>query len=555
MNRIKQLIYDAVNIEFNQETEIELTRPDEKFGDFSTNVAMRLAKVLGKNPREVAEILTAKLTENEEIIKDVSIAGPGFINFTLRDNELIEIANQDLEKEYIGQTIIAEYSDPNPFKPLHAGHLYTTLVGDVIARLVEMGGAKTIRINYGGDVGRHVAISMWSIIKSFDGEFPDKLAEIPETERSIWLGQKYVEGNIEFEENQQSKKEIIEINKRIYKIHENNDHDSNFAKIYWTCRDWSYEAFKELYAQLEVHPFDRFIPESEVVSLGVEMVNSQLNKGVYQKSEGAIIFNGDKYGLHDRVFINSEGLPTYETKEIGLLLTKWNDYSFDKSIIITANEIDQYMKVVLKSVEQYQPELSNKTVHITHGMVKFQGGVKMSSRKGNVITAQDIIESANKAGQNRETKADKETILAAIKYAFVKNRIGSDIIYDPEESIALEGNSGPYIQYAHARARSILVKSSKVKDAKLELLEADERSLLRKVGEYNEVVEKSIKELAPHLICTYLYELAQVFNRFYESNRVVGDNRENIRLILVEMYADRLKAGLQLLGITAPDRM
>ncbi len=555
MNHLKQLIYNSVKSIFNIEVEVELTRPDEKFGDFSTNVAMKLSKELGKNPKEIAETLVGILSENTELVSEVSIAGPGFINLRLTDNAIFSLTNSDIDKIYQGQTIIAEYSDPNPFKPLHAGHLYTTLVGDVIARLLEKGGANTVRLNYGGDVGRHVAISMWSIIKFLGGESPEKLSEIPASERPLWLGQRYVEGNKAFEENDNYKSEIIGLNKKVYEIHKKNDHESNFAKIYWTCREWSYQAFKELYEQLEVHPFDRFIPESEVVNLGVKTLEDQLISGVYKKSDGAVIFKGEDHGLHDRVFINSEGLPTYEAKEVGLLLTKWKDYHFDKSVIITANEIDQYMKVVLKSVEQYEPELAKRTLHITHGMVKLEGGVKMSSRKGNVITAKDIIDSANQASIESRAETNKETVLAAIKYALVKNRVGGDVIYNPVESIALEGNSGPYLQYAHARARSILAKST-IDDLVVPGdLQKDERSLLRIISEFNEIINKSIIDLSPHLICNYLYELAQVFNRFYESNRVIGDDRETIRLKLVELYADRLKSGLELLGITAPDRM
>jgi len=187
-------------------------------------------------------------------------------------------------------------------------------------------------------------------------------------------------------------------------------------------------------------------------------------------------------------------------------------------------------------------------------VVKLAGGVKMSSRKGNIISALDIIDAAHQAGQESGRNPSEDTTLAAIKYAFAKNRIGGDIAYDPKESIALEGNSGPYLQYAHARARSILAKAEQ-KDIELNNLEAGERSLLRKITEYTEVVDKAVQELMPHHICTYLYELAQQFNSFYEHNRVIGDPREAARLQLVTLYADTLKNGLNLLGITAPDHM
>jgi arginyl-tRNA synthetase len=267
-----------------------------------------------------------------------------------------------------------------------------------------------------------------------------------------------------------------------------------------------------------------------------------------------------KFGLHTRVFINSEGLPTYEAKDVGLIMAKWRDYHFDKSVVITANEQQEYMAVMLKSVEQFAPELAKATKHLTHGLLKLEGGVKMSSRKGNVLYGNDFLQAADAAVKEQMGTPDKDMAYSAIKYAFLKQRLGGDIIYSPKESVALEGNSGPYLQYAHARARSILAKVSSASHSELDSesskneLNPLERSLARKISEYPDVIEKSVNELLPHHICTYLYELAQAFNRFYEKNRVIGDQREAVRLQLVGDYADVLKDGLQLLGLTTPER-
>lgn len=529
----------------------ELTRPDEQFGDYATNVAMQLAKQVGKNPREIAQAIADNL--QHESIASTEVAGPGFINIRLTDAALVDGVQHVTElAAQTGKTILVEYSDPNPLKPLHAGHLYTTLVGDAIARLIERSGAKTVRLNYGGDVGLHVGKSLWAIIRELGGENPDKLNDIPETDRSTWLGARYVEGNNAYEDDESAKQEIIKVNKKVYALHAAGDHESAFAHIYWTVRQWSYDYFAVLYGQLGVVPFDRFIPESEVTPLGIQTVKQHIG-GVYKESDGAIIFDGEAHGLHTRVFMNSEGLPTYEAKEVGLLETKWNDYQFDESIVITANEQDQYMQVVLKSIEQFQPEPVSRTKHLTHGVVKLSGGVKMSSRKGNIVSAMDILSAAHEAGAKSGKGNDETITLAAVKYAFLKNRIGADVVYDPEESVALEGNSGPYLQYAHARARSILAKADQ--RSALTDLEAGERTLVRKLAEYPEVVTKATTDLHPHYICTYLYELAQTFNRFYEQNRVISDPREAQRLTLVAKYADVLKDGLSLLGITAPERM
>lgn len=543
---------------FGVDVAAELTRPDAQFGDYATNVALQLAGRLQRNPREVAEELASKLREElGDRTREVTVAGPGFINIVLSDKMLAEqaaAAPTAKPQTYKDKVVVAEYSDPNPFKVLHAGHLYTSVVGHAIANLIAAAGGEVYRVNFGGDVGLHVGKTMWAILRDLGGEHPDKLADIPEDGRSEWMAQCYVTGTNAYEDDESAKAEIIALNKRVYQLFADNDHDSPFAQIYWTCRQWSYDYFNAFYDRIGT-PFDKYYPESETAPAGLKTVREQLAKGVYKESDGAVVFEGEPYGLHTRVFINSNGLPTYEAKDVGLSICKWNNYHYDQSVIITGNDIIEYMKVVLKSIEQFEPELARRTVHMTHGMVKLQGGVKMSSRKGNFLRAVDVLDAAAEANRQVASREDENTVLGAVKYAFLKNRIGADIIYDPEESVSLEGNSGPYLQYAHARARSIL---GKVGDAERNLgneLDQTERSLARKIGEYPEVLQKSVSELLPHHICTYLYELAQEFNRFYEKSKVVGDPRQAVRLKLVELYADVLKDGLGLLGIVAPDRM
>lgn len=546
---------------FGMEMLIELTRPEPQFGDYATNVALRLTKQVGKSPHDIAEQITANLRERlADKARDITIAGPGFINIILSDKTLVVLANTKPKKSLEGKQVVAEYSDPSSFKVLHAGHLYTSVVGDAIANLLENAGGTVHRVNFGGDVGRHVAITMWAILKELDGEHPEKLAEVPVDKHADWMSARYVEGNTAFEDDDTVKAQVTELNKRVYQLHADNDHDSPFAQIYWTCRKWSYEYFDAFYARIGSH-FEKYYPESETMATGVSTVREQLAKGVYEESDGAVVFRGEKYGLHTRVFINSQGLPTYEAKDVGLIIEKWNDYHFDKSVILTDSSQGEYMTVVLKSIEQFAPELALATTHITHGRVKLAGGVKMSSRKGNIVRAVDVLDVADAANKEASGREDEQAVLGAVKYAFLKQRIGADIIYDPKESVSLEGNSGPYLQYAHARARSILRKAegTHLTTSGIPFHEAtfedDERSLLRKIAEYTEVIERATSELLPHHICTYLYELAQNFNRFYEHNRVVGSERQEYRLMMVDYYANVLKNGLELLGISAPERM
>jgi arginyl-tRNA synthetase len=553
--KISQIIQELYDVT----PEVALTRPDPEFGDYATNVALQLAGKLGQNPRDVAEAIAEKLKATGEF-SDVTVAGPGFINLRVSQASLAkELQAMTAGPEYgrprtyADKTIVTEYSDPNPFKVLHAGHLYTSIIGDAISNLIEYAGGNVHRVNFGGDVGLHVAKTMWAILKKLGGEYPEKLRDIPQAERSEWMAACYVEGTQAYEDDEQAKAEITVLNKKIYALHSENDHDSPLAQIYWTCREWSYDYFNAFYQRIGTK-FEKYYPESETAPIGLATVLEQKDKGVYKESQGAIIFEGEPYGLHTRVFVNKEGLPTYEAKDVGLSIKKWDDYHFDESVIITGKDITEYMKVVLKSIEQFLPELAKRTTHITHGNVKLAGGVKMSSRKGNFLRAVDVLDIAADENEKTQGNRDEAPVLGAIKYAFLKNRIGPDVIFDPHESVGLQGNSGPYLQYAHARAVSIIKKLPAAENATGEF-DTGERKLLVKMTEYPDVLARSSAELAPHLVCTYLYELAQEFNRFYENSHIVGDARETQRGQLVRAYAGILKSGLSLLGIQAPDHM
>lgn len=560
---LEQAVRTAVKDLFGVDVSVELTRPDEQFGDYATNVALQLSRELGKNPREIAQALQPQLLKVSVLLARVDIAGPGFLNLIVTDDALQNERHAMLENSgknygkstmYHGMKVVAEYSDPNPFKVLHAGHLYTSVVGDAIANLLEYAGGEVHRVNFGGDVGLHVGKTLWAIIEDLGGEYPGKVADIPEAGRSEWMAKCYVEGTNAYEDNEAAKQKITELNKQVYQIHAQGDHDSPLAQIYWTCRTWSYDYFNAFYASIGTE-FEKYYPESAVADLGLKTVREQLSKGVFEQSDGAVIFDGEKYGLHTRVFINSEGIPTYEAKDVGLIMQKWTDYHFDKSVVITGNEQEQYMAVVLKAIEQFAPELVAATSHLTHGIVKLQGGAKMSSRKGNILRAVDVLDAAHEANKTLTGQDNDETVLGAVKYAFLKNRIGGDLVYDPHESVSLQGNSGPYLQYAYVRALSIIRKKSEVTDTRNWQLDPAERSLVRKMTEYPEIIERATAELMPHYICTYLYELAQKFNNFYEHNQVIGNEREDYRLLVVSAYAGILQNGLKVLGIPTPERM
>lgn len=548
---IAKVCKDLFQIDIN----VNLARPDEQFGDYSSNIALQIAKQLNISSKEVAKKLATKLADtSKENVAKIDVAGPGFLNITLTDKALWQQHKQKIALPYASKTVVVEFSNPNPFKVLHAGHLYTSIAGDAIANLLEIAGGTVHRVNFGGDVGLHVGKTMWAMLQSLGGQFPEKLEAIPKHHHSEWMAECYKKGTDAYEDNQTAKTEIEDINRQIYEIHAKEDKNSPLAQIYWTTRQWSYDNFDTFYEHIGVE-FDKYYPESETADIGLETVKKHIGK-VFEKSDGAVIFRGEKYGLHTRVFVTSQGLPTYEAKDVGLIIKKSQDYNFDMSVIITGNEQVQYMSVVLKAIEQFSPDLVKNTVHLTHGMVRLAGDQKMSSRKGNILRAVDVLDAVQAATKAKHKSNLWDSSLGAVKYTFLKQRMSGDIIFDIDESVATEGNSGPYLQYTHARARSILRKLQPAPNKlSAESLQTDERSFLKKIGEYTEVVDKAVEELMPHYICTYLYELAQCFNRFYENNRVVDDPRQNVRLVLVESYADVLKHGLGLLNIASPEKM
>lgn len=553
--KLMQAIASICKDVFSLDIEPVLSRPDEQFGDYACNVALQLAKQLGKNPKEVANEISVQL-EQTDGVKSVVVAGPGFINITLDDTTLIASAFKiDPHQINKDQEVLIEFGNFNPLKTVHLGHLYTTIVSSAIARLFERSGAKVHPISYHGDVGMHIAKAIWAIGTEVDWD-TSKITGLQDGDKDMQgfktiLGSYYARGTAAYDADPQAVQEIKEVNRQVY---ERDNPDVN--KIHELCVRRSMEYFDTIYDELGVS-FERHFMESETAVIGSKVVEDNIGK-VFEESDGAVVYKGEQDGLHTRVFLNSQRLPTYEAKDLGLIELKKQAYpSADKSIIITGNEQQEYFKVMLAALKHIHPEEAAKTEHITHGLLSLTTG-KMSSRTGNVFGAQSLMDATriavSKAFPDADSDVRHDVFMAALKYTFLKSRIGGDIMFDVQESVSLEGNSGPYIQYAYARAMSILRKKSANASAFI-TLEEGERSLVRKLSEYEEVLEHATEERLPHHICTYLYELAQTFNRFYEKNRVIDNEREAERLQIVQAYSSVLKDGLETLGIPAPEKM
>ncbi len=549
---------------------IELMLPtDPKNGDYSTNLALRLASLAqGKltqenkqSPMEFAKKMADSL-KGQPYIEKLEVAGPGFLNFFIKPEFLVDEVEKVLKKEKVAlglskQKVIVEFTDPNPFKEFHIGHLYSNIVGEAISRLLEATGNNLKRANYQGDVGMHVAKTIWGIPKMLDqeGESLEDVRKKPLKARAFFLGQAYALGSQEFEASLEVKQEVAELNKKIF------DKDPSIYPLYEEGRRWSLDYFEEIYKRLGAK-FDYYYLESEVGEVGAKVVSENLKKGIFERSDGAVVFPGEKYGLHRRVFINSLGLPTYEAKELGLAPTKYKDFAYDVSVIVTGNEINDYFRVLFAAMGKIFPDLAAKTRHIGHGMVRMPGG-KMSSRLGNVILGEWLLDEAKKRVKESFESVDEnlaeEIGTGAVKYALLKGNLGQDVNFSFEESISLNGNSGPYLQYTHARAKSVLGKTpnSKLQTPNFSEATDEEMMVLRSIGHFEEVVADAAEAFAPNQIANFLYDLAQKFNTLYNNLPILKaeEPARSRRLFLTEATADVLKKGLYLLGISAPEKM
>ncbi len=568
-NLIEQKIKEALkNLGINEDVSFSVEHPDDlKNGDYSTNVAMVCAKQLKSNPGGLAEKIKIEIEKDlPKEIEKVEVAGPGFINFYLSREFFTEKVKEILERGenwgknvlLEGKKIMVEYTDPNPFKPFHIGHLMTNAIGESLSRIVEFSGAETIRANYQGDVGPHVAKAIYGLLQF---GMPEENKTV--SEKAQYIGECYSKGSNFYDTDENIKKEIDEINKKIY-----DKSDDKINEIYEWGRKVTLDAFEEIYKLLGTKFSDGcYFFESKMAPIGEKIVRENIGE-VFKESDGAIVFHGEDYDkkLHTRVFINSQQLPTYETKEIGLTVTKFEKENPDLSIVITATEQAEYMKVVEKAISLIYPDYEKRMLHITHGMMRFADG-KMSSRKGNVITGESllndsmniVLEKMKERDMQDEEKNHISRIVgvSALKYSILRSSLGSDIVYDQEKSISFDGDSGPYLQYTAVRANSILEKSKSFDLEDKKDIPENITDLEKLLYQFPEIVEYSYGELAPHHIAIYLTKLASEFNTFYGNTQIlIEENKYMVyHLNLIKSFYKTMGNGLWLLGMEIPERM
>ncbi|MGI6484651.1 MAG: arginine--tRNA ligase [Candidatus Dojkabacteria bacterium] len=591
--KITKLVLDSLeklSIEVSKEDIIVEEPKDESKGDYSTNIAMRMASKVGKNPVDLAEEIVKGMEKDDDFEK-VEFVPPGFINFYLSKTYLLkemekyatqgaEYFKSDVNK---GKKTIVEYTDANPFKTFHIGHLYTNAVGEAISRLQESLSTQVERITYQGDVGLHVAKTLWGFEEKLKEEKKDfeTIEKLGLVEKVRYIGDAYVMGAEAYDYVQDKKaiQEIDDLNYYVFYITnpvlEKKDfskfEEANIKEKYQKGRLWCLEYFETIYKRLGTK-FAHYFFESEVGEAGLKLVLENVGK-IFKEDDGAVIYEGDEEkGLHTRVFVNRYGLPTYEAKEIGLALKKEELLDYDESIIITAEEQTSYFKVVMDALGKLNPEIPKKTKHFPHGMIKLPGAKKMSSRKGGVIEGEwllgetkkkveELMKQNNTLPEELHDEVSEKISIGAVKYAFLKVGIGSDIVFDFDQATAFDGDTGPYIQYVYSRANSLLKEYDfeNVEDFSVntDLFNPFVLGLMRLTSKYQKALLDSAVNYSPSILTQYLFDLGQSFNSFYQNVRLseVSEDDREILLLIVKAVMNVVEHGLYNLGISVVERM
>ncbi|MDB5259818.1 MAG: hypothetical protein JWN37_49 [Candidatus Nomurabacteria bacterium] len=567
--KIKEIVHEAVKkLNIIDDIIFTIEQPeDSSHGDFATNVAFPLSKQLKCSPKEAAEKLALLLNEDKSnVISKVEIAGPGFINFSLNDEVIRDCIRNFEEKaffetKYTGKKILIEHSSPNLFKPFSVGHLMNNITGEAVGHLMRAGGAKVNTIAFPSDISLGIAKAIY-IIKLEEDKFEEVLQKDKE-EIVAYLGKSYVEGVAHYEKYPDLQKEIKSIAQKLYSKTESKE-----LEIYEKAKKFNMEYFISLMDSLGSH-FDDFYYESQAGDLGKEIV-LKYTPEVFTKSEGAIVYipPEERKDLNTLVFINSQGNPTYEAKDIGLLSYKFEKFDPDYSLFVTDNEQTTHFKVVLAAAEKIEKNWAEKSQHIPHGRMTFKGE-KMSSRLGGVPLAMDVINTVIEEVKNigseklqgleeiEKEKVYKQVALAALKFSILRSKLGSNINFDPETSLSFEGDSGPYVQYTYARARSLLEKSESLNSSPSYSNEQNITTLERKLIHFESLAIRAIEEISPQHIVKYLFDLSQLFNNYYATTPIIveGDQATPHRLAIVNSVSLVLKKSLNMIAVEAPEKM
>lgn len=534
---------------------------NSSFGDYSTNLAMVIAKKENKNPKEVAEALVKKMKASKElssIFTKIEVATPGFINFYLAEKFLTEKLDEIKSKEDSfgkvelgsGKTVVVDYSSPNIAKRFGIGHLRSTVIGQALYNLYSFLGYKVIGDNHLGDWGTQFGTLLFEVHSK----------KLSEKDLSI---DKLEELYVEF--NSQAKDEKLWDEARAW-FKKLEDGDPEAKRLWKIMVDISIKEFNKIYTLLGVK-IDYAYGESFYEDYMKRVIELVREKGLTRKSEGAEIV--EFKDLPPAMLIKNDGATTYYTRDLATILFRIGSWKPDLIIYEVGSEQNLHFKQVFETARLMDWAESCELVHIGHGLIRWQHG-KMSTREGNAIKLEDVLNQAiAKAGEiinKSETgrglsDSEKEKVATAVGvgsmvYFDLSHQPTSDIIFDWNKIFMLEGNSAPYLQYTVARINSVLNKAkSEKKENKLPEIDKFEESLLRALCHFEDIIIDAARSYSPNLLCNYLFDLAQKYNLFYNEDKIIGEPKETFRLELSGAVSVVLKNGLKLLGIKTPARM
>lgn len=569
-----------------QASDFLLNTPPADFPGDITVVLFPIAKKVGMNPEALGNWLGEALVQQlDEIVRFDVVKG--FLNLTYSDAYRLSIFEKYYLDERVGlpelkadaPAVMVEYPSPNTNKPLHLGHLRNIFLGASISRIMEANGRKVIPVCLFNDRGVHICKSMVAR-KNF---MPTETPQTTGVKGDKFVGDCYVTYSDKFKaevdvlvsngmSKEQAEKEAPiykEVEEMLIKWEENEPE----TRALWNLMNgWCYEGMQETFDKLEIR-FDKKYYESEIYNIGKETVKEGLEKGIFFTApDGSVRIDLTDVKLDEKVVLRANGTSIYITQDIAIAYQKQKDFDFEQSIYVVGNEQDYHFKVLFEILKRLGMQAADKLYHLSYGMVELPTG-KMKSREGTVVDADDLLkemaviarQKADEAGKSADLTEDEKADLyekvgyGALRYFILKVDPKKKMIFNPEESIDLQGNTGPFIQYTHARCRSVLRKAGEYSQGYGNYLANDkEWKVVRRIAQFASAVETAAKSFDPSGVAAFAYELAKEYNQFYHDYSVINEpdtNAKHFRIQLTELTAKTLKKALYLLGISAPEKM
>ncbi|MCK6641277.1 MAG: arginine--tRNA ligase [Bacteroidia bacterium] len=567
---------------------VTFQKTNPQFEGDITLVVFPFTKLAGKSPEQTAQIIGEYLQNTVKEIASFNVV-KGFLNLVISSDYWLNAFSELRINEKWGEKpvseaspfVMVEYSSPNTNKPLHLGHMRNILLGHSVSEILNAAGNKVMKVNLVNDRGIHICKSMLAWEKFGNGETPESSG----MKGDKLVGKYYVEFDKhykaqikELEEKGISKEDaekraplMLEAQEMLRKWEANDPH----VRALWEkMNGWVYDGFAVTYKSLGV-TFDKTYYESQTYVLGKSIVEEGLKSGVLVKRpDGAVIIDNTDSGLDQKVLLRSDGTSVYMTQDLGTAVERHKEYPFDKHIYVVGNEQDYHFKTLIVSLRKLGYKWADGLYHLSYGMVELPEG-KMKSREGTVVDADDLVdamrsnafEMAQEKGLIAEmSEAEQQELahnvgMAALKYFILKVDPKKKMLFNPKESIDLQGNTGPFIQYTHARIRSIWRKSELKSLPEYSVpasIHPKEKELIKLMAAYPQVIQDAAKEYSPAVIANYTYELAKTFNQFYDACDVLKEqdvNLKNFRINLCVMIARTIKHAMGLIGVVVPEKM